>query len=184
MRGKKEPERIDRPAGSVRQCVDSVFSQPRVFRGSRGGVRSRMVKAPSVASAAGVGPAGIRRIHPRPEIAMNPRNLPTAAASMPPAMRADANTVGRTTPVYHPQVSRGLSGYRGYRGKRKRTEIRTKSPTRACDNRHRSESSGRSWRSKTLPLFERARARVCACVFPSRLTLFDIYVSACYCPER
>jgi len=67
------------------------------------GVRSRMVKAPSVAPAAGAGPAGIRRIHPGPEIAMNPRNLPTAAASMPPAMRGDA--AGRTTgPVYHPQV--------------------------------------------------------------------------------
>lgn len=51
------------------------------------------------------GPAGIRRIHPGPEIAMNPRNLPTASASMPPAMRGDANAVDRTTPqVYHPQV--------------------------------------------------------------------------------
>lgn len=51
------------------------------------------------------GPAGIRRIHPGPEIAMNPRNLPTASASMPPAMRGDANAVDRTAPqVYHPQV--------------------------------------------------------------------------------
>lgn len=49
-------------------------------------------------------PPGVRRIHPGPEIAMNPRNLPTASASMPPAMRGDANAVGRTTPVYHPQV--------------------------------------------------------------------------------
>ncbi|XP_019887672.1 uncharacterized protein LOC105280715 [Ooceraea biroi] len=63
-----------------------------------------MVKAPSVASTAGGGPAGIRRIHPGPEIAINPRNLPTATASMPLAMRGDANAVGRTTPVYHPQV--------------------------------------------------------------------------------
>ncbi|KAL6264753.1 hypothetical protein P5V15_004851 [Pogonomyrmex californicus] len=61
-----------------------------------------MVKAPS-ATPAGP-PAGVRRIHPGPEIAMNPRNLPTASASMPPAMRGDANAVGRTTPVYHPQV--------------------------------------------------------------------------------
>lgn len=61
-----------------------------------------MVKAPSVGPAGG--PAGIRRIHPGPEIAMNPRNLPTASASMPPAMRGDANAVDRTTPVYHPQV--------------------------------------------------------------------------------
>ncbi|KYQ57473.1 hypothetical protein ALC60_03434 [Trachymyrmex zeteki] len=61
-----------------------------------------MVKAPSVASAGG--PAGVRRIHPGPEIAMNPRNLPTASASMPPTMRGDANVVGRTTPVYYPQV--------------------------------------------------------------------------------
>ncbi|XP_018372715.1 PREDICTED: uncharacterized protein LOC108767362 isoform X1 [Trachymyrmex cornetzi] len=61
-----------------------------------------MVKAPSVAPAGG--PAGVRRIHPGPEIAMNPRNLPTASASMPPAMRGDANAVGRTTPVYYPQV--------------------------------------------------------------------------------
>lgn len=53
---------------------------------------------------AGGDPAGVRRIHPGPEIAMNPRNLPTASASMPPAMRGDANAVGRTTPVYHPQV--------------------------------------------------------------------------------
>lgn len=66
------------------------------------GVRPRMVKAPSVGPAGG--PAGIRRIHPGPEIAMNPRNLPTASASMPPAMRGDANAVDRTTPVYHPQV--------------------------------------------------------------------------------
>lgn len=61
-----------------------------------------MVKAPSVTPA--VPPAGVRRILPGPEIAMNPRNLPTASASMPPAMRGDANAVGRTTPVYHPQV--------------------------------------------------------------------------------
>ncbi|XP_011697260.1 PREDICTED: uncharacterized protein LOC105455556 isoform X2 [Wasmannia auropunctata] len=61
-----------------------------------------MVKAPSVAPTGT--PAGVRRIHPGPEIAMNPRNLPTASASMPPAMRGDANAVGRTTPVYHPQV--------------------------------------------------------------------------------
>ncbi|XP_025988149.2 uncharacterized protein LOC105202015 isoform X2 [Solenopsis invicta] len=61
-----------------------------------------MVKAPSVTP---VGPpAGVRRMHPGPEIAMNPRNLPTASASMPPAMRGDANAVGRTTPVYYPQV--------------------------------------------------------------------------------
>ncbi|XP_012539017.1 uncharacterized protein LOC105838197 isoform X2 [Monomorium pharaonis] len=62
-----------------------------------------MVKAPS-STPAGPTPVGVRRIHPGSEIAMNPRNLPTASASMPPAMRGDANAVGRTTPVYHPQV--------------------------------------------------------------------------------
>lgn len=63
-----------------------------------------MVKAPTSSSMvpAGGGPAGVRRIHPGPEIAMNPRNLPTASANMP--MRGDANAVGRTTPVYYPQV--------------------------------------------------------------------------------
>ena len=67
-----------------------------------------MVKAPSVAPAGG--PAGVRRIHPGPEIAMNPRNLPTASASMPRAMRGDANAVGGTsatktvTHIYGPYI--------------------------------------------------------------------------------
>ncbi|XP_014468959.1 PREDICTED: uncharacterized protein LOC106741436 isoform X2 [Dinoponera quadriceps] len=60
-----------------------------------------MVKAPSVGPAGG--PPGIRRIHPGPEIAINPRNLPTVSANMTP-LRGDANAIGRTTPVYHPQV--------------------------------------------------------------------------------
>lgn len=63
-----------------------------------------MVKAPSTVGPAGSAPASVRRIHPGPEIAMNPRNLPTVSASMPHVMRGDADSVGRTTPVYHPQV--------------------------------------------------------------------------------
>lgn len=80
--------------------VRGVFAASRC---GRAGCGSGMVKAPTMGPASG-GPAGIRRIHPGPEIAMNPRNLPTASASMPPAMRGDANAAGRTTPVYHPQV--------------------------------------------------------------------------------
>ncbi|PBC27075.1 hypothetical protein APICC_04312 [Apis cerana cerana] len=46
------------------------------------------------------GTQGIRKIHPGPEIAMNPRNLPTANATTPPSIRTD----GKATSMYHPQV--------------------------------------------------------------------------------
>ena len=67
------------------------------------GVRPTMVKAPTMGPSAGT--QGIRKIHPGPEIAMNPRNLPTANATTPPSIRTD----GKTTSMYHPQVSLFLS---------------------------------------------------------------------------
>ncbi|XP_043787528.1 uncharacterized protein LOC122712173 isoform X2 [Apis laboriosa] len=57
-----------------------------------------MVKAPTMGPSTGT--QGIRKIHPGPEIAMNPRNLPTANATTPPSIRTD----GKTTSIYHPQV--------------------------------------------------------------------------------
>ncbi|CAL7950178.1 unnamed protein product [Xylocopa violacea] len=57
-----------------------------------------MVKAPTMGPSAGT--QGIRKIHPGPEIAINPRNLPTANATTPPSIRTD----GKTTPLYHHQV--------------------------------------------------------------------------------
>ncbi|XP_046144557.1 uncharacterized protein LOC114878668 isoform X3 [Osmia bicornis bicornis] len=57
-----------------------------------------MVKAPSMGPSAGT--QGIRKIHPGPEIAMNPRDLPNANITTPPSIRAD----GKTTSIYHPQV--------------------------------------------------------------------------------
>ncbi|XP_076765363.1 uncharacterized protein LOC143432562 isoform X4 [Xylocopa sonorina] len=57
-----------------------------------------MVKAPTMGPSAGT--QGIRKIHPGPEIAINPRNLPTANATTPPSIRTD----GKATPFYHHQV--------------------------------------------------------------------------------
>ncbi|KOC59677.1 hypothetical protein WH47_10758 [Habropoda laboriosa] len=57
-----------------------------------------MVKAPTMGPSTGT--QGIRKIHPGPEIAMNPRNLPTANATTLPSIRTD----GKTTSMYHPQV--------------------------------------------------------------------------------
>ncbi|XP_050591618.1 uncharacterized protein LOC126922794 isoform X1 [Bombus affinis] len=57
-----------------------------------------MVKAPTMGPSAGT--QGIRKIHPGPEIAMNPRNLPTANITTPPSIRTD----GKTTSIYHSQV--------------------------------------------------------------------------------
>ncbi|XP_071867939.1 uncharacterized protein isoform X2 [Bombus fervidus] len=57
-----------------------------------------MVKAPTMGPSAGT--QGIRKIHPGPEIAMNPRNLPTANVTTPPSIRTD----GKTTSIYHSQV--------------------------------------------------------------------------------
>lgn len=61
-------------------------------------MRPIMVKVPTMGPSAGT--QGIRKIHPGPEIAMNPRNLPTADATTPPSIRTD----GKTAALYHPQV--------------------------------------------------------------------------------
>ncbi|KAG7188965.1 hypothetical protein KM043_008563 [Ampulex compressa] len=60
-----------------------------------------MVKAPAVGPSGGL--QGIRRVHPGPEIAINPRNLPTANATTA-SLRSNHNALGRNTQVYHPQV--------------------------------------------------------------------------------
>ncbi|XP_076240258.1 uncharacterized protein LOC143182854 [Calliopsis andreniformis] len=59
-----------------------------------------MVKAPTMGPSAAT--QGIRKIHPGPEIAMNPRTLPTANDATPPGVRADGNSY--KTSDYHPQV--------------------------------------------------------------------------------
>ncbi|XP_046825570.1 uncharacterized protein LOC124427110 isoform X2 [Vespa crabro] len=62
-----------------------------------------MVKAPTMGPTGG--PQGIRKIHPSPEIAMNPRNLQAATTNLTPtALRSEANTLGATTHAFHPQV--------------------------------------------------------------------------------
>lgn len=67
------------------------------------GVWPRMVKAPTMGPTGG--PQGIRKIHPSPEIAMNPRNLQAATTNLTPtALRSEANTLGATTHAFHPQV--------------------------------------------------------------------------------
>ncbi|KAF7395890.1 hypothetical protein HZH68_009940 [Vespula germanica] len=61
-----------------------------------------MVKAPTMGPTGG--PQGIRKIHPSPEIAMNPRNLQAATTNLTPtALRSEANTLGATTHAFHPQ---------------------------------------------------------------------------------
>ncbi|XP_076679285.1 uncharacterized protein LOC143374756 isoform X2 [Andrena cerasifolii] len=59
-----------------------------------------MVKAPTMGPPAG----SIRKIHPGPEIAMNPRNLPTAHAATIPGIRTDGNSFGKPAAEFHPQV--------------------------------------------------------------------------------
>ncbi|XP_043265277.1 uncharacterized protein LOC122404938 isoform X1 [Colletes gigas] len=61
-----------------------------------------MVKAPIMGPPAGS--QGNRKIHPGPEIAMNPRNLPTANAPTPPGIRPDGNSFGKATSIFSPQV--------------------------------------------------------------------------------
>ncbi|XP_043495723.1 uncharacterized protein LOC122519951 isoform X5 [Polistes fuscatus] len=62
-----------------------------------------MVKAPTMGPTGG--PQGIRKIHPSPEIAMNPRNLQAATTNLTPTvLRSEANTLGATTHAFHPQV--------------------------------------------------------------------------------
>ncbi|KAK2586462.1 hypothetical protein KPH14_010736 [Odynerus spinipes] len=62
-----------------------------------------MVKAPTMGPTGG--PQGIRKIHPSPEIAMNPRNLQAATTNLTPtALRSEANTLGAATHAFHPQV--------------------------------------------------------------------------------
>ncbi|KAI4499382.1 hypothetical protein M0802_005642 [Mischocyttarus mexicanus] len=62
-----------------------------------------MVKAPTMGPTGG--PQGIRKIHPSPEIAMNPRNLQAATTNLTPTvLRSEANTLGSTTHAFHPQV--------------------------------------------------------------------------------
>ncbi|XP_033321102.2 uncharacterized protein LOC117217425 isoform X3 [Megalopta genalis] len=61
-----------------------------------------MVKAPSVGPSAG--PQGNRKTQTGPEIAINPRNLQAEFSVPTPGIRADGNSFGKTTAVYHPQV--------------------------------------------------------------------------------
>ncbi|XP_076169063.1 uncharacterized protein LOC143147586 isoform X2 [Ptiloglossa arizonensis] len=61
-----------------------------------------MVKAPSMGPSAAS--QGNRKIHPGPEIAMNPRNLPTANAATPPGIRTDGNSFGKPATLFNPQV--------------------------------------------------------------------------------
>ncbi|XP_053981527.1 uncharacterized protein LOC128877909 [Hylaeus volcanicus] len=61
-----------------------------------------MVKAPIMGPSAGS--QGNRKIHPGPEISMNPRDLPTANAPTLPGIRTDGNSFGKATSIFNPQV--------------------------------------------------------------------------------
>ncbi|XP_061940120.1 uncharacterized protein LOC108003997 isoform X9 [Apis cerana] len=97
----REKDRSIEPAAaaaSVLLLALACASSPRGESRAHTGVRPTMVKAPTMGPSTGT--QGIRKIHPGPEIAMNPRNLPTANATTPPSIRTD----GKATSMYHPQV--------------------------------------------------------------------------------